>query len=491
MNPILTFALILLIFIPVGIGIMYTLYRNTVVFSIATLIFLASLGVAFLGFLIGKIDISATYWALPAIIVWLLGSNYFVTMLIQKPLKGLKRNIDELAEGNLKTSVTNETTGRNDEMGEMAKSIEKLIDQLYQITSKIQESSGNLIMLSERINQGASQLSQGAADQAASAEEVSSSMEEMVANIQQNTDNSKQTEIIAVESAAGIKKGNDSVVTAADSMKMIAEKISIIGDIAFQTNILALNAAVEAARAGEHGRGFAVVAAEVRKLAENSKVAADQINELSGKGVSISETAARDLSLIAPEIEKTAKLVQEITAASIEQNSGAEQINNAMQRLNQIIQQNAASSDQLAQSSDELAKESETLKEVTNFFKFEDKSKATKKTKSKTEQTTSPTPPKKPTITTDTKRVEKIKTGLETLIKPKIETEKGNDKTSNGKTEGLVSFTPEEKADNANGSDDSTKQTFRREQSQSKKPANGFNIKMFDEDSKDSEYERF
>jgi methyl-accepting chemotaxis protein len=493
MDPILKFALILLVFIPLGIGIMYVLYRNTVVFSIATLIFLASLGVAFLGFLIGKIDISATYWALPAVLVWLLGSNYFVTMLIQKPLKGLKQNIDELAEGNLKTSVTKETTERNDEMGEMAKSIEKLIDQLYQITSKIQESSGNLIMLSERINQGASQLSQGAADQAASAEEVSSSMEEMVANIQQNTDNSKQTEIIAVESAAGIKKGNDSVVTAADSMKMIAEKISIIGDIAFQTNILALNAAVEAARAGEHGRGFAVVAAEVRKLAENSKVAADQINELSGKGVNISETAARDLSLIAPEIEKTAKLVQEITAASIEQNSGAEQINNAMQRLNQIIQQNAASSDQLAQSSDELAKESETLKEVTNFFKFESKSKtpATRKTRSKTEQAASPTSPQKSAVAADTKKLEKIKTGLETLIKPKIETEKGKEKASNGKSEGLVSFTPDEKHDDTAIPDDNSKSTFRREQLQTKKPANGFNIKMFDEDSKDSEYERF
>jgi methyl-accepting chemotaxis protein len=481
MNPILTFALILLAAIPVGIIVIKLLFRNTIIYNVALLIYISSVGVAFLGYLIGSLGFMAITWALPTALIWLLGSNYFVKSIIQKPLLGLRQNIDELAKGNLKIDIDKQTIRRKDEMGEMAKSIEILVQQLMQIGSKIQESSGNLISLSERINQGASQLSQGAADQAASAEQVSSSMEEMVANIQQNTDNSKQTEIIAVESAAGIKKGNESVTTAAESMKMIAEKISIIGDIAFQTNILALNAAVEAARAGEHGRGFAVVAAEVRKLAEHSKVAADQINDLSAKGVNISETAANDLSSIAPEIEKTAKLVQDITAASIEQNAGAEQINSALQRLNQVTQQNAVSSDQLAQSSDELAKEAENLKSVTAFFRLTmSKAQSVKgrNTRQMQEKASSAPAAKTTEITTPAPRIRKERPVRSTEVEktPAVANEKLNEEVKPSESE---------------NTDTTVKHNFRKENPNAKKSADGFNLRMFDEDGKDSEYERF
>jgi len=469
MSPILIFGLIILAVIPFGIAVVRILFKNTIVTSVALLIFTTSMGISFLSFIVGKEGISTLMWVFPTALVWLLASNIFVIRWIQRPLKGLKQNIDELAQGNLKTEVQSKTAERKDEMGEIAASVSSLIEQLMQIASKVQESSGNLIMLSEKINQGASQLSQGAADQAASAEEVSSSMEEMVANIQQNTNNSKQTEVIAVESAAGIKKGNKSVVTAADSMKEIAEKISIIGDIAFQTNILALNAAVEAARAGEHGRGFAVVAAEVRKLAERSKVAADQINELSAQGVNISEAAAKELSFIAPEIEKTAKLVQEITSASIEQNSGAEQINSALQRLNQVTQQNAVSSDNLAQSSEALAKEAENLKAITTFFQISFKKNiVTHKNVNKTTE-------------------KKIST-----ITPKPS---GNVHLKSSTVEHKSSTSAiEANATNPNVNepiDEGSKPSFRKEQPSLKKPSDGFNLRMFDEDSKDNEYERF
>jgi len=200
-------------------------------------------------------------------------------------------------------------------------------------------------------------------------------MEEMTSNIQQNTDNAQETEKISTKAAESIRSGNEAAQNSVQSMKDIAEKISIINDIAFQTNILALNAAVEAARAGEHGKGFAVVASEVRKLAERSAEAASEIDEKSKSGVQISKQAGEQLQEVVPEIEKTSRLVQEITAASNEMTSGADQVNSAIQQLNQVTQQNAASSEELATSAEELSSQADQLKQVTSFFKLDDQDK--------------------------------------------------------------------------------------------------------------------
>jgi methyl-accepting chemotaxis protein len=197
-------------------------------------------------------------------------------------------------------------------------------------------------------------------------------MEEMASNIQQNTDNAQQTDKIATSASSSIAKVSKASEESTASIKNIADKILIINDIAFQTNILALNAAVEAARAGEHGRGFAVVAAEVRKLAERSKIAADEINVLAKNSVKVTEESAVLLNQIIPEIEKTAKLVQEISAASIEQTSGADQINNAIQQLNTITQQNAAASEELATSAEEMASQAEQLQDIISYFTVDD-----------------------------------------------------------------------------------------------------------------------
>lgn len=273
---------------------------------------------------------------------------------------------ENISAGNLKFTVN---ADGKDETSQVLIALKNMADKLKGVIFEIKEVSDGLTQTSSVLNEQSQQMSSGATQQASAAEEVSSSMEEMVSNIQQNTDNSTQTEKIALQAAKGIQGSSVATKTAVNSMHEIASKINIIGDIAFQTNILALNAAVEAARAGEHGRGFAVVAAEVRKLAEHSKVAADDISRLSKTSVEVAETAGSQLGGIVPEIERTAKLIQEITAASIEQNSGAEQINNAIQQLTQVIQENASVSDQLSMNASTMSGHAEKLKAIISFFK--------------------------------------------------------------------------------------------------------------------------
>jgi len=255
---------------------------------------------------------------------------------------------------------------------EMIIALAEMIKAIGDIVTQVQVSGDNIADASSQMSSNSQQVSEGASEQASAAEQVSSSMEQMASNIQQNTDNAQQTEKIASKAAEEIMEGSKNVNMTVMVMKKIAEKVSIIGDIAFQTNILALNAAVEAARAGEHGKGFAVVAAEVRKLAERSHIAAGEINELTKSSVEVADKAGKQLEDIVPSIQKTAKLVQEITAASIEQNSGANQINNAINQLNKVTQQNAASAEEMATSSEELSSQADSLRDLIGFFKVND-----------------------------------------------------------------------------------------------------------------------
>jgi methyl-accepting chemotaxis protein len=273
---------------------------------------------------------------------------------------------NRIAKGDLTFDIFDKDRGREGIYGAMI----TMTDQLVNVISSVVKSADSISTASNEMNSSSQQMSNGATEQASSVEEISSSMEEMVANIQQNSNNSKQTEKIAKQAAKEINDGNESVAKTVSSMITIANKITIIEEISRQTNLLALNAAVEAARAGEHGRGFAVVAAEVRKLAEKSQEAATEINEVSSISVDIAKKSGELLHAVVPNIQRTSELIQEISSASIEQNAGANQINNAIQQLNQVVQTNAATAEEMSASAEELNKQAGYLKNAVSFFKI-------------------------------------------------------------------------------------------------------------------------
>jgi len=244
-----------------------------------------------------------------------------------------------------------------------------MVVKLRQIVGGVIEGSESIARSGTQLTKASMNLSDSASQQASSAEEVSSSIEEMSSMIANNMENSNQTEKMAREAVASIQSSNKAVLETVNSMQTITEKISVIGEIASQTNLLALNAAVEAARAGEHGKGFAVVAAEIRKLAERSQSASNEIDEVSRISISVAQKSGSMLEEVVPKIEKTSELIKEINTASIEQNSGTEQIDAAIQQLNSIIQDNAANAEEIAANSKELSGQADMLKDVVSFFK--------------------------------------------------------------------------------------------------------------------------
>jgi len=301
------------------------------------------------------------------IVIIIITLAFIITINITKSVSKAVNYTKTIAKGNFTEELE---IDQKDEIGQLALALKTMKEQIEKTVTAINDSSQQITDGANEMNNNSQTISQGANEQASSIEEISSAIEQMTATINQNTDQAQKAQKISEESAQEMQSGSEIIMQAVDSMKTIADKISIISDIADKTDLLAINAAIEAARAGEQGRGFAVVALEIRKLAENTLNAAKEINKLTTESVKVADKAGAELQNIVPKIKETAKHVKEISVASMEQNSSANEISNSIMQFNNVTQQTAASTEELAASIEELTSQSEQLLEIISFFKI-------------------------------------------------------------------------------------------------------------------------
>jgi methyl-accepting chemotaxis protein len=370
MSPFLKSVLImLLVGIPVAVVLMRLLFKNSVFREISIIWIITSFFASINNSARIQFDSYPQAIALPVGILGVGIGIYIASRRVKVPLGDMVRDLLKLTKGEVDINITDRYSNRHDEVGIMANSINTIALNLNRMISDVKENSNDMNRISRELNNIMQSLVNNTSSQSSSIEEISATMEEIAAAIQQNTENSQRTENISIKTIQAIKEGNRSTLLSIEAMSEVAEKVKMINDIAFQTNILALNAAVEASRAGDAGRGFAVVASEVRKLAESSNSAARQVEAVSNKVLSMSKNSGTQLHEIVKEANLTADLIKEISSASVEQNSSVQQINYAIQALNKMVQSNSAEMDKISHKASELNASSDKLIGTISRFK--------------------------------------------------------------------------------------------------------------------------
>ncbi|MBN1951897.1 MAG: hypothetical protein JW801_11915 [Bacteroidales bacterium] len=371
MDDILVFSLIVVLgLVPFGYGVVWSLYRKTIIFNTAMTVFIASMGVGIVAFVVGNRGFVHLYWAIPACLVWLVAMNGISKKLIRNPLRELNAAVREMATGNLSNTVELASKSHKNEIGEISKSAEVMYTEIYKAIYSIRKSSEEVLSMSRELAGTSTHLSDGADQQVQIVTLLKQSMKEMSRIISENTANAIHSETNSEESARQISAVNEQMGQLVKSMGMVEEKIGNINGIALQTNILALNAAVEAARAGEHGKGFAVVAAEVRKLAENSRKYADEITTIIKEGVSISNTTANSLAQSVPKIQESVSQINDISRGSSIQLEENLNINRGIDKVDEQNHLNSSFARSLSDSAKILREQAELLSKSVEFFRF-------------------------------------------------------------------------------------------------------------------------